>query len=186
MNKKQYGVPDHLFSQRGRGEIKGLSGKTTLEYIIQDTKVLIIDKDDPALGFKAWVENDVLRFNIFTKGYQGQSKVRHPDLFATILAKRAYRLFQENNIAMDRLEANWTEGEGEDNLKKYYATLQSLYSQYEQGLITKDEMRKQAAKNTWTGRLAAKLGFTEITSIQRKYQGDRVVEQIVFTKPQSL
>lgn len=119
---------------------------------ITDNFITVLD-DDPSLipnwkGRKLYAnyitKRSTVKFDLKTK--EESSSERHRDFFAAAFVESAIKFFETNKGPVRRWEAEWLQGS--DNYQQFY-NLQK------QGLSS-----LEAARLTWTGQLATKLGFS--------------------------
>lgn len=126
-------------------------------YTITSDSVNIATEDGSSIGFSASVEDGVL--SAFVDNTIGPGE-KHPDLHPTKLIKHTIAYFKDRGHEITTFEGHWvatdTPGDSvnwEEFAEQYDASDRS------------DEAAIAAARNTWTGRLAAELGFTEVNSV---------------------
>lgn len=181
------GVPESIFaSGKERGQdIKGKSGRSLKALFFPDEgEVTIKPQDDDKAVFSIKVDDDGrLSMDINNRGADGKP---HPDIYPAALVKRSIQFFGDQGREVRTMLGTWDRPTGTEpsvNYDEYVTNLSALGKQPED--ITEAD-KKAAAKNTWTGRLAESLGYTEVRSIhdnpdeRRKGRTDIIVQ---FVKP---
>jgi hypothetical protein len=167
------GVPEEIFTPGFKGPLTGMSG-AKLSCRTDTSSVVIASFDEDTAYFLACVlpeETDALHLDIKTK--TADHPDRHPDLYASELVDRSLTYFHEQGFAINKLIGAWNKG---DNYKAYRDYITKIILARD---IT-DEDKKNAARNTWTGRLAQSLGFTEIERLE--VENPKSIH-VVFSKP---
>lgn len=156
------GIPERIFHPGFHETITTASGKemncdVTTTKIDISSDILLSSLEDSFVRFKAELsEDNLLHLTINSKGMRNGN--RHPDIYAKKLLMRTLRYFESLGRTIDGIQALWTGLQYQrDNFDQYYAYL----SRFQNQQIT-EEMKIEAAKSTWTGRVTTSLGFTEI------------------------
>lgn len=145
-----YGIDFVKLSSTDREQWRSESGRKISGYILKNL-VVVVDEDSRL--FPRWegrkmhaiyYEDDcTVKFNLQTVGKL--SPERHKDFFAGVFVESVIRFFESNSGSVKRWECEWLPES--DNYRK-------LYDLIDQGLSA-----PEAARLTWTGLLAMKLGF---------------------------
>jgi hypothetical protein len=113
-------------------------------------------------GIAGFVDEGVLSFNVRAQGDR-QTLGSGKDMFYGAVER-----MKNEGIAFDKIRGTWVPGSDSVNAAEYQKNLTN-------GMSAED-----AAKNTWTGRLAADQGFTKVGAIED--WGDFV--NVTFEKPE--
>lgn len=187
------GIPEEIFKAGGfAGEITGLSGKEKLFCVVNPVYINIEDSNDDNLAFQASIEDGTLSLDVNNKIAQGSS-LKHPDIYPSRLLEQTFKYFTEQGQKIERIKGLWGSGKdlssGEqvmdpsDNYIQYMAYL----SKFEPEEIT-EEIKREAALQTWTGKQAQKYGYSEVASIKVQpieQEFDEEAIEIIFAKPQN-
>jgi len=153
------------------------SGRDLITNVKQDF-ISIVDSKDETLQFEAKVRNETLIVTVKTRGYQGDSEKRHPDLFAAQLVKKSLQFFELQGHSIHKWKDIWSKsGDLNDNYDQFATYLRTHSSNGRE--LTQAEL-VEAAKQTWTGQLANLLEFSKVESIDYRPNIGEVV--IVFSK----
>ncbi len=145
----------------------GLSGMTHLDCRFTSDSLIIRDRHNPSYVFRADYDpsTKTMGFAVKTKDWNGP-QTRHPDLHAGRLLKASIAYFEDQGLVVPFLRGDWRAGS--DNYTAYSETLS-------QSRFNDEEARRLAARATWTGQQAHKLGFTEIVSVTPNPKAKRVI-----------
>ncbi|MBI2031579.1 MAG: hypothetical protein HYT08_03090 [Candidatus Levybacteria bacterium] len=166
--KGKYGIPFKDLPVNIRSITKGGSG-SLLHYDIRRDSIEIEDEEFSGYHVSAKVVEDTFIAAVHTRRYiTGE---RHPDLFARRFLIFAYEYFLSNGYEINTYSSYWI-----PSLDKFASTNYSQYSR----MLKKGIDPEDAAKATWTGRLAGEFGFTEIESMAEDESGGL---RVVFKKP---
>ncbi len=178
------GITTSIFTAESRSKgqytIQGKSGRS-LDVFVTNSVVHISSAEDRKVLFAAHAINNTYNLNIRNIEANGQ---RHPDLYPGQLAKYSYEFLTENGIPMDVMNGKWVpsyDGKPSVNYEAYASNLS--------GTINPTvEDKAKAAQNTWTGRLAASLGYTDIHQILEGegQSGEMVIVQFIKPAPLTL
>ena len=160
----EYGISFKDLPVNTRGVTVGGSGRS-LHYDIQRNYIEIEDEEFSRYRMYAKVSENSLIASVFTRRYiTGE---RHPDFFARKFLIFAYEYFIANGHEINRISTYWI-----PSLDKFASI---NYDQYAE-MLKKGFNSEDAARSTWTGRLAVEFGFTEIEGIIKdKSEGITVV-----------
>ena len=150
------GIPERIFDlSTPRGRIEGVS-KKELYYEISPVHLTlgVVGESSPP-RFQAWVDDEILYLNIQNKGENNQGQ-RHPDIYATKLAKRFVQHVKENGQNIKKFSDGWMFFS--DNYKQFNAYLNTL----EAVCPTTSDDAKVAALSTVSGKLATSLGYDKV------------------------
>lgn len=181
------GIPDSIFQPGPWQEFLGLN--TKLEGMVTPLEIDIRDAENYSFFFNAKVTPDnLISFSINNRNLRGNRDEKQPDIYPLELAKRAYKYFIEQGHAINGIAARWTKyRDGTsllDNYDQYFAYLKSLPKR---GLLNlwkySEDEKMRAAKQTWTGKMAATLGFTEVDKVKEKIEDSRTTISTTFRKP---
>lgn len=167
------GIPESVFNIEARqsihGNVKGISGRTSMFYKMSPTRVYFSADEDPnrRICFSASVEWRRLVVYTRNRGYDGDPKKLYPDIYPRKLLTRAFQHFERWGVDIEFMEGNWVNEPPSDNFDVYKAHLDSL----ERG--ASDEDKKAAAFNTWTGQRALEFGFKQIARIDEIEETDK-------------
>jgi len=140
-------ISDGLDDEVLHGEVYGDSGRS-LEYRFSSDgpKVEFDVKDvvDPTLHLTANADSvgGVLTLNLNTKGYGGDPKSRHPDMYAGNFVGNVLRILRRREIVPHTFEGVWS------NINGYNDNYRQFYEVYDR----KKDNRVDAARATWSGR----------------------------------
>lgn len=152
------GIPFYeLLERAGKGESAGsfVSGSgRTLDYLITEDSLKIADGHNLQYEMEATCRDGVAEFTLFTNvvlpdARNVEARVRHPDMFAAKFVSFALHYFKSKGIDVRVCEDLWYPPDS-DNLDAF----KEVYGR------TKDKV--QAAKATWSAKVFAKFGYTEI------------------------
>lgn len=163
INGEPRGVPANIFNQdRFEGKIYTASG-WPLYCCVSPEQITITDPKNSfdglgrhPCGFRADVASQVLTLSIYSKGFKGDSQQKHPDLFAAELLKASFNYFERQNTVINLVLSCW-EGPEADTYQQFIAALD-----LEQNPDPSLEQQLQAAKQVWSAKQIAPLGFTKI------------------------
>jgi hypothetical protein len=99
-----------------------------------------------------------LRFNVRALGDRGKNGSGR-DMVLT-----AMQILKQNKVNVRAIEGIWKEDKDSVNTDKYKENLQQIMRREGKETTTIFE-REAAAKDTWTGKIAADFGFTEVARI---------------------
>lgn len=151
--KGKYGIPFKDLLANTRGIVRGGSGRF-LRYGIKDSSIDIEDEEFSGYGLFAEVNRNIFKASVFTRRYM--TGERHPDLFARKFLIFAYEYFIANGYDINRIATYWTA-----SVDKFTSINFDQYSEaFAKGFSSED-----AARSTWSGRLAGEIGFTEVEQI---------------------
>lgn len=102
----------------------------------------------------AEVINNTFKASVFTRKFTTGG--RHPDLFARKFLIFAYEYFSANGHEINSVAMYWIA-----SIDKFSSV---NFNQYLEA-FTNGSSSEVAAKSTWAGKLAGKLGFTEVEQI---------------------
>ncbi len=152
------GVPfEELLERVGNGESKGAfvggSGRA-LDYSITEDSIKITDEHDLQYEMEATCRDGVAEFTLFTNvvppdAGNSEARVRHPDMFAAKFVSFALQYFKSKDMDVKACKDLWYPPDS-DNLD----TFKEIYGK------THDKV--QAAKATWSAKVFAQNGYTEI------------------------
>lgn len=148
------GIPFDQISAPFQGFIKGGSGREIYCEINSDDGISWFEVEDIKNGFnmRIAVSRDTAVGEIYTRNLKGE---RHPDFFAKKFLSYALEHFTQQGYKITVFDALWLKN------KKPWGSIN--YTEFKKNL--KDGSQpKEAAKDTWTGRVMAELGFTEVES----------------------
>ena len=164
VDEQPRGIPECVFKNPNfEGEIPGGSG-LNLFCKITPTSIWIIETtqfvdDRNHCGFSASVMNGMFEYCVFTKGFRGDSKNRHPDLFAGKLISAAFDFFARQRTKIDVVFCRWeNERPGKLPSDTYRQFLDLSGEDYPPTL----ERQLGAAKLVWGVKPILEHGFTEI------------------------
>ncbi len=157
------GIPEDIFRGPGTGEIKGLISGRDISYSFQDRRIAITDTELMTFHFYATVnDNGVMELIIRTRGFdasEGENgQTKHPDLFARELVIRSLQYFRERDLEITGVAGKWWLNATSDNGQQFSQNL------------AQGQSKAEAAAGTWTGKLAAELGFPQVKYVF--YEGD--------------
>jgi hypothetical protein len=158
------GVPEEVFKLGFNDLTEGLSGGK-LKCEAKPDEIIIQTPDSFSdYLFKAYrEEDDLLALRIITKS--GNPPQAHPDLYAAQLVRRSITYFEDLGFPIKRMRGRWLQ---RDNRKMFENYLQTIT----EGNI-EEKHKHEAARSTWTGKLAQSLGFTEIESLKDTGEPER-------------
>jgi hypothetical protein len=113
-------------------------------------------------GCRMTVQNHVLRFDIRARGDRATMGGGR-DMFLS-----GWKRIRQDGISIRRIKGNWLRGQDSTNFNSY------INDRNVRGLSPED-----AARNTWTGKIAAELGYTRI-KITREVSTQ---VKVLFSKP---
>ena len=148
-------------------------------------EVKITDLADSELCFEAHQE-DVgateaklpgVRYTIFSRDYE--TGYHHPDIFAARLFRRALQYLEaQHGAPLLRIVGMWSiEEGGSDNYTQYMAALQPY------GSNPFYHHKREAARTTWTGKMAAAMGFTSVGAITEERPPSKDYIMVDFDRP---
>ena len=179
------GIPASIFTP-GTHEVQGASGRTTLTCTVTPTEITIQDTAHPEIRFQGRIlpsQPDLVEFISNNKGWQGDLEAKHPDIYTRGLIEESITFFRQQGNEVNGIEAllvHLPGGRMEDIYRQYAANLEAIHDRP----VTEDD-RKDAARNTWIGAVAAAQGFTEVTKAEEPISGPEVkTVAITFRKPQ--
>jgi hypothetical protein len=168
MNKETYiggtrgGVPIDVFTPGPTRIVEGASSLTRLRVEHLGNQVHIQDITSPKCEFLAYAKKNLFGIKVSNKGWRGMDELTHPDIYPRLLAVQALKSFREQDFQIDGMHDYW---QRYSHLRDNYLQYQEYLSQFDPSLIT-DDVRKEAAANSWTGKLARKhLGFSRVESV---------------------
>ncbi|MGC3939531.1 hemagglutinin repeat-containing protein [Roseobacter sp. EG26] len=126
-----------------------------------DAQYLYRDPDS-GHGIEITVQNGSLEFNVAAGG-DAAALGSGTDMFNSAILR-----LQRDGVVVDRVQGVWIPGTGSDNYSQFINNVNS-------GLT-----RTDAARNTWTGRIAASHGYTEVVETTRP--GSNVID-FEFVRP---
>lgn len=144
-------IPPYVFQNGFNDTISGQGAK--VECNIEDDTISIVDSNDQNYRFVAFRNSaGKLTFEVRNKGWGNQ---KHPLIYPGRLLEESINYFDNQGFPVEKIEGHW-QGEGEltDNYNQFHQTFRATNDQQE------------AARQTWTGRQAQKLGF-EVESIKQ-------------------
>lgn len=161
------GIPEDIFIPGFKGVINCASGEKLGGNITKDLVVIASQKDSKNEQYifvarRSKHDHDALELGIKTK--IGNPPEKHKDLYAKELAKKSIIYLEEQGTPITKIRGFWQEG---DNFDAY----QNYMDDIRQTRPTTGKDQRDAARNTWTGKLAESLGFTEIESIGQTKSG---------------
>lgn len=169
--KGQFGIPLNEISTPFVGEVKTGSGRTVICEFAQRGERSWIRVEDLKDHFvmHAVVEKETASAEIHTRKKDGK---RHPDFFAKHFLAFALNHFKNEGHPVRKFNAMWSPVEGDqwasDNYEDYWKFRKEGIPQAE------------AVRKTWTGRVLAQLGFTEIEDIKGE---EGSATYVTFKKP---
>ena len=125
--------------------VRVLNLSETQFYVADAEQPPFSDPRAPAFAFDAIIQNEVLFLNINTVDDAGR---RAPHLRAAKLFERMMKHFQDSHQKIHAIRGYWVHG---TNLKMFLEQLKAGKSEHE------------AALSTWTGRQAARFGYSDVT-----------------------
>lgn len=167
---------------RSLPEIKGpsgailIAGKSLSNIVIAEPKDYSSPKFDKykAWYFRAYSEDGTFNCEARThkKGFLGKRR-RHPDLNAKKLYLQSFNYFDElsrqNGSPLAAIAAQWDQDD-------------DLAEEFNRYLLS-GTSREVAARQTWEGRRAAELGFTEVHDVQFKGPAEYQRILVRFERP---
>lgn len=154
------GIPSTAFQLNKEGRVPGKSGQ---EISFRNTYNRI-EIDQGNFSCYAFVEDGYFRLVLRTRD-QKNPNARPPDLFAQLFAQAAQQQFRENGKRINGFKAVWMKGS--DNYEDFQKNLKNNLS------------KNEAARMTWSGKLAKTLGY-ETKVVVNIYPKDEYVTA-VFT-----
>lgn len=171
------GVPIEAFKLSDNYETVPVDGKQTKLRVDRGASRLwfhdLEKPDDFFVGTTFDTSSKTMKMSAYTLGYGGDITKRHPDLFAADILRRSHDLYTQKYGSVDVLEGDWRKNENKPersvnftsfndyvNIELKKIDLNQLEEQTREAKIL--EIKKQAAKQTWTGKFAASLGYTEV------------------------
>lgn len=152
-DKAGYGIDFGLLSA-DKGVIEGGSGRR-LNYRLSPAEIIIEDREaDFFLKAKFDVEARTLSFDLLTKKKGFVRTKRHPDMFAAEFVAFAHQYFTRTHKGRPPLHYRTFWLPGTDNYRQWLEARRS-------GLEG-----EEAARQTWTGRQAARLGFNIVSEVK--------------------
>jgi hypothetical protein len=148
------GIQASVLTTIGKGPTEGQISHRKLIYEATERSILVTDEQEPHFHFRADVDADgFVKFDVYTRGWRGNKSSRHPDFYATSLAKRCVDVFRSRGIEIHGMKSQWI------NKGPYASQNASEYQENVDNGMTPTE----AAKHTWSGELAADLGFPNLS-----------------------
>jgi len=165
-----HGIPFCELPLESRGVVVGGSGKP-LYYEAYRRRISAIDNTDgQMLGLFAKIFDGAMSLNLQTRLHDDNVVITHPDLFAAKFVKMALVNFQRyENIGC--IVGKWHPG------SVNYDAFQVAKAATGDALL--------AAKSTWTGKIAALNGYTELNPddmIEDNEMGNSYV-RVIFRRP---
>lgn len=117
---------------------------------------------DSGHGIEVTVDNGALSLDVAARG-DASTLGSGTDMFNSAMLR-----LQRDGVEIDRIQGIWIPGTGSDNFAQFNSN------------IAAGMTRSEAAQNTWTGRIAASHGFTEVIETTRP--GSNVVD-FDFVRP---
>ncbi len=153
------GIPEAVFQPNfGKQLFRGASG-AQLRGEVQPRSMGIFTLDQAGLAQRRFYGNVThdghIGMNIQNKGLYGNED-RHPDIYAGKIAERFLQYIKANGIDIHAIDGSWRPSG--DNYKMFIDYLAKVSQK--KPLTADDQL--DAAKQTWTGRLATKLGYSEV------------------------
>ncbi len=171
------------------GIVKGESG-AELELEAFENSLKVVDKSNPDRGMEAIVTNGVFSFSVQTRrritDECAWGDTPHPDMFAARFVRFAIAYFGENGEEVTICQGEW--GPYSDN----WLVFNDEYGRHGN--------KARAAKATWSGKLFASMGFSQLRSrdVEISYKehgvkeeagtGDKVKKPVIiarFRRPKS-
>jgi len=191
------GIPSVAFvltDEEKTEQIKGLSGRELL-VTTSPFEIVIKDRLNPMLHFTRadYDETDnSINASIFTAGFNGDPREKHPDLHATKFLSTVYKLFRDKYGEIKAINGSWYPDSRSGMSVNYDSFINYIreekeridFDQLDEPMKDSEEKRikAEAAKQTWTGRFANSLGYTEV---EFKYENNPNGIYCKFKKPQS-
>lgn len=151
------GIPfEKIFKLQKEGRIAGIvdsgSGKK-LNFRVEENLIEIRDAEFQYRYMRARVEDRAVNFSLYTtylnkKSIEDFPWERHPDLFADRFVGIALQYFEDRQVKIEICRDTWMPDS--DNFIAYREEL------------NRSGDKVKAAKNTWSGKIYAKYGFSEI------------------------
>lgn len=144
-----YGIPFGQLLVGSEVIVKSGSGRR-LSCEMGRSRIHVLDEDEQMLGLSASVTSGVIKLNLQTRLNNGSQQGVHPDLFAAKFVGMALVNFRHHGVNVVSLIGKWHPGSV--NYRAFQKTK----------VVTGDALL--AAKSTWTGKIAALHGFTELNA----------------------
>lgn len=175
------GLSKEIFNRKlpYHGIINGISGNP-LSIDLSHGQISISDlKPGSPCHFIATCDVEgMVKFDIVTRGFNGNSWIKHPDLYAGELIRESFKYFLKNGLNPQQVIAEWSYDPDDplhssDYYDQFFASLPDNITDYPSDLLI------QAASNTKAGKLLSNLGVNnlkflpkhvEIRKIGRKSQ----------------
>lgn len=167
----KFGIPFKDLPLGFLGVIKGGSGRILRCHIEKDEISVVDVADEDHFRLDAKTVDGTMWMLLLTD----RSGERHPDLFAGKFFEFALRYFEINGYTVSKFQARWQRwrsGHASNNYDQFIKN------------TTLGVNPATAAKNTWTGKILERLGFTEVESLEVK-EDELGVEKVLvlFSKP---
>lgn len=94
----------------------------------------------------------------------------HPYIYASVFLQEGFRFFQSHHHQAGFLGVWLNDGVNETNYRQFMTALHDL----PEDAARDPRFREKAAWSTWTGRQAAKMGFTRASELTNQYPQKRV------------
>ncbi|HUD04612.1 MAG TPA: hypothetical protein VMR59_01340 [Patescibacteria group bacterium] len=168
--KGLHGIPFNQLPLESEGVVVSGSGRQ-LYCELDQSRISVIDINEQMLGLLARVTHGMMTLNLQTRLDANSSTEVHPDLFGAKFVEMALVNFRNNGVNVVYLIGKWHPG------SVNYDAFQKVK------LATGDMVL--AARSTWTGKIAALHGFTELKvedMLEDEEMGNRYVRAI-FRRP---
>ncbi len=145
---------------------------------VTENQVCIESVEDKKIAFVATNIDGNLILYVRNTDDQGN---RHPDIYPVQLIEHSFEYFNSQGKPVQSIQGSWlppVHGESSVNHTEYTTRLEGLTD------VTAED-RAKAAQNTWTGKVAAALGFTEASVIESEGLNDTIgYVEVQFRKPE--
>jgi hypothetical protein len=164
------GVPETIFRRNfGKNPVKGASG-AELFCEVRERKIEVRSTEESYkwTRFFGQVSYDgILGLNILNRGIFN-NQPRHPDVYAAKLVERFVEFTGDNGYPVSAIDGRWLEsGMNSKTFRNYLDTIAQ-----EREISPQDEL--DAARMTWTGALAHRLGYANTEVIDNGRQSNVV------------
>ncbi len=155
--------------------VKGGSGRD-LYVSLSNTEIYVSDKEIPWFQMNAFVNNGVLSFDLHTR--QSSTGNVHPDFYAARFIKFTMNYFGTSGVEIKQFETYWI------NDSNSYETNYHQFVDYLTAHGDTKQNEVEAAKQTWTAKVMAKYGFSEVEQIKREIIEEEEIVTVLFSRPE--